>query len=338
MQKNIFDTGKKTCKNPKVSQVESNNEVTTSKTIDTLMFELPLRTEQIKIKMEITGLTPILEVSSADPSTFEFSENRNTIASSTPRYSMSRNSLGSFITPRNRYHQIPFIRNSLGSSTLRNFNNEMPSKRNTIGPITSKEFDLFGSQSPSKDDYPAVDNVFMQSRNSFGSLKPIYPIFESDFFRESPLSSTRESLGGLDAFDEILFKRIDQVKARETFLKHQEFDFQVKELEFAKRQKTLLERERNLMEKQMELQKVQHVMAKSVMARKAFEGRAHVVQDVKTKKKKKSLLSMLGFKKSSKLEISIEEKNDTAQSLHKEDFQETIAFTADIEMLTEVFV
>lgn len=148
-------------------------------------------------------------------------------------------------------------------------------------------------------------------------------------------SPARNSIGpssprGLskNVVDEMLNQRLHAIRAQEALLKQRDLSLKAKELDLNHREQLLIERERSLFEKQMEFQKRQHMIAKNIIqprmdhtyctiesARSASPEYMEPVKyestetetdpelytpDLIEKKKRKSMLSLFGFNKSSK--------------------------------------
>lgn len=168
---------------------------------------------------------------------------------------------------------------------------------------TALRNEMFGNQVSR--DFSAIESYFSPTRNSIGP--------------SSPRGLTK------NVFDDMLNQRLHAIRSQEAVLRQRELNMKAKELELSHREQLLIERERSLFEKQMEFQKKQHMMAKTVIHHKpepaycTIEPRRSISPDymeplattetdtdmeqyipVMRQKKRKSLLSIFGFRKSSK--------------------------------------
>lgn len=170
---------------------------------------------------------------------------------------------------------------------------------------TALRSEMFGHQMSR--DFSAVESMFSPTRNSIGPSSP------------RGLSK--------NVFDDILNQRLHAIRAQEALLKQRDLNLKAKELDLNHREQLLIERERNLFEKQMDFQKKQHMMAKKinqprmdntyctidpprsispvymepvVETTETDSDRGLYTPVLRQKKKRKSLLSIFGFSKSSK--------------------------------------
>ncbi|KAL5279508.1 hypothetical protein ACFFRR_003866 [Megaselia abdita] len=184
---------------------------------------------------------------------------------------------------------------------------------------TALRNEMFGHQMSR--DFSAVESVFSPARNSIG------PGFFSPVRNSIGPSSPRGV--SKNVFDDMLNQRLHAIRAQEAVLKQKDLNLKAKELELGHRESLLIERERSLFEKQMEFQKKQHMIAKQVIqprldntyctieplrSRPSSPEYMEPVESTGThtdpelyfpalrKKKRKSLLSIFGFNKSSKEE------------------------------------
>lgn len=190
---------------------------------------------------------------------------------------------------------------------------------------------------------------YRPERLSFNSTQAKEILYESILAKKEsafPFPSLQTTLYE----DDVLEEKFESLQIKESDLKQREMLLQAKEMELSKREQLLIERERQLIRKQMEFQNTQHkllnqckLMNESVSSLSTNERRISYISPVKSKdfknfeqskklpdksnppkfmertKKRKSILSILGFKKSKKLEeIRNEELEEISAKLSPE--------------------